>query len=522
MEIMDRSSVRKMTLVLTVLVLVPVICSCSLFKKKAVIKAATEFGDALRIGDASDILEKTDGLGLEFKKSFKALFDVESYTDEEMLYAAHMMDSIEVEIDSSSVKVDKNTATCDIEFTIADHMALQDGDYKDADALAQAVDNASTRTVKVTTQFELIEKVWYVTNFDDEGFSDLFSFLKQMPPIGRGTLIKAAEQTAKTVTSDDASLALSIAASVKSDDMVDMPAYLTALFDLNGDPSEEETAFRDAVKETMTYEIDESTLNIDGLKGTIVIRITMADYETLAGKEFKKIPEITDAVKECGTVTYSYTCELIRVGSDWFVTNLDSDEYAAFLGYKKFSINLKSVDGTYKATLDITDKFVAYVSEEFGIKMPSGLDGKIYISENLVLKKGQYEVTVDHDAYINNIKVFVENNIDKIIMNMLGTTSSLGLDTLAKLAGYADYADMRQQILDQVMTNIETINTSGLESSGTYTVNDNLITFKSSTDTFSGKLDNYGDLTVTSPINDPDARKLLGTDTVTLVFKKNV
>ena len=154
--------------------------------------------------------------------------------------------------------------------------------------------------------------------------------------------------------------------------------------------------------------------------------------------------------------------------------------------------------------------------------MPSGLDGKIYISENLVLKKGQYEVTVDHDAYINNIKVFVENNIDKIIMNMLGTTSSLGLDTLAKLAGYADYADMRQQILDQVMTNIETINTSGLESSGTYTVNDNLITFKSSTDTFSGKLDNYGDLTVTSPINDPDARKLLGTDTVTLVFKKNV
>ena len=72
MEIMDRSSVRKMTLILTVLVLVPVICSCSLFKKKAVIKAATEFGDALRIGDASDILEKTDGLGLEFKKSFKA------------------------------------------------------------------------------------------------------------------------------------------------------------------------------------------------------------------------------------------------------------------------------------------------------------------------------------------------------------------------------------------------------------------------------------------------------------------
>ena len=153
--------------------------------------------------------------------------------------------------------------------------------------------------------------------------------------------------------------------------------------------------------------------------------------------------------------------------------------------------------------------------------MPADLDGKIYVTETLVLKKGQYEVTVDRDAYINNIKVFVENNIDKIIMNMLGTTSSLGLDTLAKLAGYADYADMRQQILDQVMTNIETINTSGLESSGTYTVNDNVITFKSSADTFSGTIDNFGDLTVISPVNDPDAKKLLGTDKVTLVFKKN-
>ena len=136
------------------------------------------------------------------------------------------------------------------------------------------------------------------------------------------------------------------------------------------------------------------------------------------------------------------------------------------------------------------------------------------------VKNGQYEVTVDRDAYIKNIKTFVENNIDKIIMNMLGTTSSFGLDALAKVAGYADYADMRQQILNQVTDSIESINTSGLESTGTFTVNDNLVTFKSPTDTFTGTLDNYGDLTVISPVNDPDARKLMGSDTVTLVFKK--
>ena len=219
-------------------------------------------------------------------------------------------------------------------------------------------------------------------------------------------------------------------------------------------------------------------------------------------------------------MTFSYTCELVRVGADWFVTNLDSDEFASFLSYKKFSISLKSIDGTYKASLDITDKFVSYVSKEFSIKMPSDLEGNIYISETLVLKNGQYEVTIDHDAFKKNIKTFVENNIDKIIMNMLGTTSPLGLDALAKVAGYADYADMRQQILNQVTENIESINTSGLESTGTFTINDNLVTFKSPTDTFTGTLDNYGDLTVISPVNDPDAKKLMGSDTVTLVFKK--
>ena len=248
--------------------------------------------------------------------------------------------------------------------------------------------------------------------------------------------------------------------------------------------------------------------------------MTMANYETLAGKVFKQASEITDAVKACDTVTYSYTCELARNGADWYVINLESDEFASFLAYKKFSVSLKSVDGTYKATVDVTDKFVAYISSEYGIKMPSDLEGRINITTTLVLRNGSYEVTVDRDSFVRNIKTFVDTNIDKIIMNMLGTTSSLGLDTLAKLAGYADYADMRQQILDQVTGSIETINTSGLESSGKFVLNDDVITLTSATDTMYGKIDNYGVITVTSPVNDPDAKKLLGSDTITLPFEK--
>ena len=130
------------------------------------------------------------------------------------------------------------------------------------------------------------------------------------------------------------------------------------------------------------------------------------------------------------------------------------------------------------------------------------------------------EVTVDRDAFVANIKTFVETNIDKIIMYMLGTTNSYGLDALAKIAGYKDYADMRAQVLAQVTANLETVNTSGLESAGTFTLNDNTVTLKSATDTMPGTIDNYGNITVTSPVNDADAKKLLGADTVTMEFKK--
>ena len=94
------------------------------------------------------------------------------------------------------------------------------------------------------------------------------------------------------------------------------------------------------------------------------------------------------------------------------------------------------------------------------------------------------------------------------------------LDALAKIAGYKDYADMRAQVLAQVTSNLETVNTSGLESSGTFTLNDNVVTLKSATDTMSGTINNYGVITVTSPVNDPDAKKLLGSDTITMAFKK--
>ena len=181
---------------------------------------------------------------------------------------------------------------------------------------------------------------------------------------------------------------------------------------------------------------------------------------------------------------------------------------------------MKTVDGTYKSSMDITDKFINYISKEYNVSIPSDCEGRIYIRSTMVLKNSKYEVKIDRDAFVADIKAFVEKNIDKIIKNTLGTTSSVGLDAMAKIAGYKDYADMKQKILDQVTASVATINTSGLESKGTYTVSGNNITFKSATDTMPGTVDSFGDITVTAPVSDPDAKKLLESDKITMIYKK--
>ena len=517
---MNKTTARILS-ALMVVSMIPVMCSCTFGKKKAVLNMADQFCSALTTGEASVILGMTDGLDREYKKAFKDLFDIDNYTEEELIYADHMMRSISYEIDDKSIEVDKETASVDMTFKIADHEALKDGDYDDINALADAIDKAKTREIKVTAKFALIEKEWYITNFDDAKFQDLYSFLGDMPPIGRSALLSTAETVALSVVSDNEYLLFDICASVESPDMVDLPSYLTQLFSNENFTEEADKYFYDALIRSMTYEVDESTLQIDSQTGSVVIRITMADYETLAGATFDDIEDIHPAVEACPLKTYEFTCEMIRVGSEWFVINLDSEEFAEFLKYKNFSISMTNVDGTYKATLDITDQFVAYVEAEYGIDMPTDLEGRIYITSTLVLKDGKYDVTVDRDAFVAEIKDFVETNIDKIIMHQLGTTSSYGLDALAILAGYKDYADMRQSILDEVLASLETINTSGLDSSGSYKLKGSDITLTSMTgDTMEGTIDSFGTITVTSPVNDADAKKLLGSDTITLAFKK--
>ena len=512
---MDRNITRKIAVALLLVLTLACLCSCTT-KRRAVIEAATAFGDAIKKCDARDMLRLTEDLDRNYSKVFKQYMNEDNYSEEENIYFEAVCKTIEVEVIEDSVDVEKDKATCDIEVTMADYASLQGGDYKDADALADAVKKAKTASSVITLEFIKVEKEWKVTNLGDD-FLQLFEFRKSMPAIGRSALLETAASVAEAVVKDDVNLVLNVAFQDSTSTLRD---HLTSLFATKDALSEEDEMFRAAMLNSMSYEIDESTLNIDGPTGSVDIKLTLADYAALSGQTFKNAADIKVAVANCEPMTLTYTCELIRIDTTWYVTNLASDDFTRFVSYKFFRINMVKLEGTFKSTLDITDKFISYVASEFEVAMPDDLQGTINITANLTLKDGKYSVTIERDTFIRNINSYVEANIDKIIMKKLGTTSSMALDTLAKLGGYADYADLRRDILSQVTDNVNSIDTSGLESSGTYKVDNNTITFTSGNDVFYGTIDSYGAITVTSPVKDADARSLLGSDNVTMVFKQ--
>ena len=514
---MNNKIKRNIAIVLAVAMTLPLFSSCSLFKKKAVLTAAANFGAGVSSGIATDILQTTDGLDKEYKKSFKELLDSKNYSDEEKIFNEHMQAKVTGLIDEKSVKITKDTATVNINFKSADLEALKSSDYKDINDLASAVDKAGSKETEITVELKEIDKEWYVTNFDDQQFKDLFSFYGNMPVIGRGTLIETATKLAKSIVEDDSGVAIYLAGSAADEKTIEA---VKDAFDVDGKPTDEQKAFRAAVRSLMLYDVDPSSVVIEGNKGTVEIKLSRPNFEGLAGKSFKSIPEIENAVKGCEIITCYYVCELERDGSEWHVTNLDSEAFTGLLSYKRFNISLKSVDGTYKATKDITDQFIKYIAKEYSVNIPSNCEGKITIKSTMVLNNGKFDVKIDRGAFVSDIKSFVEKNIDKIIQNTLGTTSSVGLDTMAKIAGYKDYADMKQQILKQVTTNVEQIDTSSLESSGTYKADGSSITFKSATDTTVGTIDNFGAITVEAKITDPDARKLLEADKILMTYQK--
>lgn len=167
----------------------------------------------------------------------------------------------------------------------------------------------------------------------------------------------------------------------------------------------------------------------------------------------------------------------------------------------------KNYDGTYRATLDCTD----ILSESMD---GMSLEGTLEADFILTMEKGEYTIELDTDKFEEDLTEFMTNNMDSILKEAFGTDDEAELDEYATYMGYADYAEMKEGFLDEMMSSFSEEDFE-LDESGKYTVAGDTIKFDSDTsDDFDGEVK---DGKITVQLEDEDG--VFGGEEVELVFE---
>ena len=147
-------------------------------KTEDIVDAADAFASALVKCDAGKIIKLTnEEKDSDAAEDLEVLFGNEDYTDEQIAIADAVADTIEYEIDEDSVKIDKDEASVDVTFTMADYEAVLEGDFSDVDeAVAAISDCDDTAEVEVTFEFALEDDEWLISNLGDKAYGKLYGF----------------------------------------------------------------------------------------------------------------------------------------------------------------------------------------------------------------------------------------------------------------------------------------------------------------------------------------------------------
>ena len=145
--------------------------------KKAVIEAADTLASNMASADASKLI-KNSTLS---KKSDEAvtltdLLSNDNCSEDEIAFYKAVEKTIEYEIDEESVTVEKDSASVNIVFTVADYAKVLQDDFSSIDELTTAIKKADTMTVKFTAEFAKEEKEWIPDNVGSKKFMKLYEY----------------------------------------------------------------------------------------------------------------------------------------------------------------------------------------------------------------------------------------------------------------------------------------------------------------------------------------------------------
>ncbi|MBO4242322.1 MAG: hypothetical protein J5883_03490, partial [Clostridiales bacterium] len=251
------------------------LASCSLLDKAKdqVIDQAGEVADAAIAMKADDIGELC-GLKDSDVEDLEALFGLNCSSD---AVVDAIVDTISYEVDEDSFEgsTKDGEASIDVVFTMVDYEAVAEDEENTADEdtfVAALGDSDETKEVTVTMEFELDDEDWICSNFDGKEFAKLYEFLDFEISFG-GNVLEVAEAFAQAVVDMDGEALLTIC---------NYDEYSYSVDDIDYMFNTEYASYPDvaeAVANTLSYEIDEDSVNVTDNGGSVSITFSMVDYQ---------------------------------------------------------------------------------------------------------------------------------------------------------------------------------------------------------------------------------------------------
>jgi|GEM_PF-3177311 len=332
---------------------------------------------------------------------------------------------------------------------------------------------------------------------------------------GGQAVIDAAESLGDAVIDGDAGKIIKLSTEEKDSEIAEA---LDIILD-DDNYSDDYNAYIDAMKDTMSYEVDKGSVKVDGKKASCDITFTMADFEALDDEDYEDIDDIVDAVGELDTKEYEYTIKFEKDGDDWLVSNLSSDDFGALFDYRSYSLPVTNVAGDYAAVLDLTDVMNESLGASLGsdIEMQGSVEMAFYLS---LAEDGTFSFSYDAASLVDSVMNYIDVNLDAIFLSAFGATSVDELESYAVLLGYTSYDEMKADLGEQIAESISADDLDDSAVSGTYTVDGNKLTMTAENE-YGTALPTAGTFEDGNIIIDVDVNdnEVLGSDSIELVFE---
>jgi hypothetical protein len=204
-------------------------------------------------------------------------------------------------------------------------------------------------------------------------------------------IVEAADTFAGTLLKQDAGKIIKL---TTEDEDSDVAEALEMIFD-EETLSDDQKKFVDAVSDTITYEVDEESVEINKDEASADVTFTMVDYEKALDGDFEDIDAVLDALDDCEDIKeVEITLEFEKDDDEWLLSNIDDEEFGELFDYYIYELNL-----TPALSVDYTDIWPG----------TSGIISEVYFIDDITA----YESSLTYDVYFNGS--LIDSNLAAVV-----------------------------------------------------------------------------------------------------------